>query len=204
MSIAINGIQTWGNLSQANPGMSLQDLKAKGQNDGQDQIYFSHNGQNYYVEGDDMDFSGLQKTAVGTLPKLSFVKDGETHVVELRKENIDDEKSKVSDFTLSNPISIAGGVVVGGAAISQVPRVLNNVISSFPLMGNGALMPTPKSASIAAAIGVGLIAVGAYHAYATRNQESGLKGQGTEIQAAPEKSAFKKTWDALDKFSVLP
>ena len=130
--ISINGVQTWGNLSQLKEGVSLAEAQKKGQKDGLDQVYFSANGKNYVLEGDGLDLSGINKSRPGTLPKIQAEIQGKTLEAELRLENVDDEKSKVSDFAFSNPVSITGGVIVGGAVLSQIPRVLNNLANSIP------------------------------------------------------------------------
>ncbi len=202
--VSINGVQTWGNLSQLKEGISLAEAQKKGQNDGLDQVYFSSNEKNFVLEGDGLDLSGINKSRPGTLPKIQFETQSKSIEAELRLENVDNEKSSVSDFAFSNPISITGAVIVGGTVISQIPRMLNNVANSIPFVGNGSLMTSPKAVGIAAAVGVGLIAAGAIASYSQRQVHSGVSELATPIQAAPEKSFLKKGIDFLNTFSPLP
>lgn len=201
--VTINGVQTWGALHQLKEGVSLATAHQKGQKDGLDQVYFSANGKNYFIEGDGLDLSGIRKSAAGSLPKITFSENGKAIESELRIENVDDENSKVNDFLFKNPLSIAGGVITGGAVISQIPRMLNNIANHIPFVGNGSTLASPKAIGIAAAVGVGLMAIGAYSAYAQRETKSNVQELGQKIEAAPEKSTVKKGWDTLTNLSLF-
>ena len=121
-----------------------------------------------------------RKAQGGELPTIEFTQNGQTVQGELRLQYVDDEKSKVSDFLFSNPVSITGGVVTGGALVSQIPRMLNNAANQIPFVGSGRISATPKAAAVAAALGVGLIAAGTYYAYANREAESTVQELGKE------------------------
>lgn len=203
--VTINGVQTWGHLYQLKEGISLAEAHKKGQKDGLDQVYFSaNNGKHYFIEGDGLDLKGIHKSPPGSLPKIAFVENGKAVEAELRIEHVDDEKSTVSDFLFHDALSITGGVVLAGTVVSQIPRVLNNVVNHIPFVGNGSLVASPKAVGVAAAVGIGLIAVGAYSAYAKRETHSTVQEVGQKIEAAPEKSALKKSLDFLNNISLLP
>lgn len=202
--VSINGTQTWGNLHQLKPGITLEEAHKQGQKDGLDQVYFSANGKNYFIEGDGLDLSGMRKSSVGELPKIEFTLNGKDVEAEVRKEFVDDEKSRAIEFTFSNAIGISGGAVVATTVVSQIPRLINNGLNQIPFVGSGSIMRAPKTIAIAGAIGVGLMAVGAYTAFANREVESNVQALSEkQIDMAPEKSGFQKLTHFADHFSLF-
>ena len=60
--VTINGVQTYGSLHQLNKGIDLNQAYKKGEGDGLDQVYFTANGKNYFIEGDGLDLGGIKKS----------------------------------------------------------------------------------------------------------------------------------------------
>lgn len=82
-SFQVNGTPLDGQLRPATP----QDRReAPHLNDGKDQIFFRAQGQDYVLEGESLDFSGLKQ---GSLPQLSLHLDGAEHPAQI--QSLDDE-----------------------------------------------------------------------------------------------------------------
>ena len=180
--LVVNGLSTGGQIYQLKNDVSIEQAHKKGLSDGLDQVYFSANGNNYVLQGDNLKLGEVREMMKKDIP--SHVTKLEGKPVEITFHEIDDEISSVGDgFHKNGHIgsmsATAAGIGVPVAAFSG----LGWIIASKAGSKMGAAVASGGMYLGAAAV-VGGIAGGIY--YAGKSTVQGLK-------AAPDPSITADT-----------
>lgn len=181
--LVVNGLSTGGQIYQLKNDVSIEQAHKKGQSDGLDQVYFSANGNNYVLQGDNLKLGEVREMMKKDVP--SHVTKLEGKPVEITFHEVDDEISSVGDGFHKN--GHIGSMSATAAAVG-VPLTAFSGLGWIITQKAGSKLGSAIASGgmyLGAAAVVGGIAGGIY--YAGRSTVQGLKAAPDATKTADTK-----------------